>query len=396
MTRPELPIARPAAPTPPEPTDPFRWRVVRRPLVLFGHAIGGAAGVFLVAAVIALVAEITDDDATLAGVACTVGLVALALLAGYSMRGPVRSAAVTAIALSIPTIWLFVVAGNGEPPGRGDFRLVMLLSLACYVLFYLATWTRGRAVLLGLALLFAATWLVFEVASQDAPLASGLARTVPLGGVAPGFDGGAEPDDNLTATGLANLAVGVVLLGAGLVADRRRSAGVATPCLLVGGLHAVSAALLLGIDARDVYVTGLLVVGAGLAIGLAGSFGRRRGTSWLGAIVLAAGVVTLVGKVTADVVGDDGGGEGELALFALLGAAAMLALGTVIARAAAEPVDGGEPAPPAPQGPTPQDPPPQGPTPQVPTLEGPVPEGPTPEGSTPPVSWSAPATKPGS
>ncbi len=74
--------------------------------------------------------------------------------------------------------------------------------------------------------------------------------------------------------------------------DRKRRAGAATPCLLVGGLYAVYAAIGFGADVDDVYAAGAFVAIAGLTIGLAGSLGRRRGTSWIGSIVVLAGAVT--------------------------------------------------------------------------------------------------------
>lgn len=371
--------------------EPFRWRLANRPDVRFGHAAGGAAGILAAAAVVAFVVDVTDDNPRWPGVGFNLLLIAVAVAAGVWIRGPVRSAGVAAIAVAIPQVWFFAVVGDSDDIGRGDFRLILGLSIAAYAVFYLLTWTRGRAILLGLALLFAANWLVFEVASQDVPFVVDVAGQAQSGGADdPSRVLGA--DDDVTETGIADLGVAVVLLGAGVVLDRRRKAGAATPCLLVGGLYAVNAAITLGVDVDDVYAAGAFVVLAGLAIGLAGSLGRRRGTSWIGAAVLLGGVVAVVVQATDDVTRGDNGTLrfGELAL---AGAAALLLAGVVVARTFGEPVDGGEPddrGRPE-QGPEPG-PEPVGAAP-APTAAA-APEAPAPAAppaSPAPVSWAAPS-----
>src|SRR4029453_155735 len=193
-------------------------------------------------------------------------LIAAALAVGYLVRGPVRSAAVAAILFAIPQVWLFAVIRDGAGGGRGDFRIILLLSVATYVLFYALTWTRGRAVLLGLALLLFTNWIVFEVAAQPAPFGVGAAARVQRG-----FEGPQQlvgDDDNLTATGITELIMAAVLLGGAVVLDRRGRGGAATPLLVVGGLQAVNAAATLAADAEDVYLVGIFLALAGLAIGL--------------------------------------------------------------------------------------------------------------------------------
>src|SRR4029079_7652104 len=122
-------------------------------------------------AVVAFAAEVTEDDATLPGVGFNVLLIVAALAAGYFVRGPVRSAAVAALVCAIPQVWAFAMLGDGQPGDRGDYRIILLLSVATYVVFYLLSWTRGRAILLGLALLLFTNWIVFEVADQSTPFA---------------------------------------------------------------------------------------------------------------------------------------------------------------------------------------------------------------------------------
>ena len=97
------------------------------------------------AAVVAFVIEVTDNDATLPGVGFNVGVDRRRLAAGYFVRGPVRSAAVAALVFAIPQVWLFAIIGDGEGVDRGDFRIILLLSVATYVVFYALTWTRADA-----------------------------------------------------------------------------------------------------------------------------------------------------------------------------------------------------------------------------------------------------------
>jgi hypothetical protein len=237
-------------------------------------------------------------------------------------------------------VWLFAIIGDGEGVDRGDFRVILLLSVATYVMFYALMWTRGRAILLGVALLLFTNWIVFEVADQPTPLGVGGAAQSRLG-----FDGPQDVfGDNLTETGITELIIAVILLGGGVVLDRRGRAGAATPLLFVGGLSALNAAATLGADAEDVYVVGLFVALAGLTIGLAGSLGKRRGTSWVGAAVLLIGALVVVGKGTADSANSDDGTGAVFGAFALLAAAVLLVIGVLVARALAEPIDGGEPA----------------------------------------------------
>ena len=293
----------------PVPESPFRWRFTHRPDLRFGHAAGGVAGVLAAAATFAFVIEVTDNDATLPGVGFNLVLIAAALAAGYFVRGPVRSAAVAALVFAIPQVWLFAIIGDGEGVDRGDFRIVLLLSVATYVVFYALTWTRGRAILLGVALLLLTNWIVFEVADQSVPFGVDAATQVRGGG----FNGPQQlaGGDNATETGIVELVMAAVLLGGAVVLDRRGKIGAATPLLVVGGLQAVSAAATFGADAEDVYAVGVFLALAGLAIGLAGSLGRRRGTSYVGAAILLVGALVVVGKGT----NDSASGDGSAAVF---------------------------------------------------------------------------------
>src|SRR5262245_31642467 len=315
--------------------SPFRWRLEHRPDTRFGHAAGGVAGALVIAAMVAFVAAIDNDDPQVAGALLSIVVLVAAVFAGYWQRGPIRSAAVTAIVLAFPLLWLFAVVGDGDGAARGDIRLIFLLTTVSYLALYLLTWTRGRGVLLGGALLVAAAWLVFEVGDESLRFGS----SSPLSGS--GLD--SEPfGDNSRSVAVVMVLIGLGLLGATALLDRRHRHGIATPCLVVGALYAIVGAYALGTDMDSVYATGIFLAVAGLAIGAAGIFGDRRATSWLGALVLLGGAVTVVAQGTEDSA-SGGGGEELFGLFALVAAAVLLVIGILVARTAKEPLDGGEP-----------------------------------------------------
>ena len=142
------------------------WRAQRRPRPGFAHVLGAAAGAFVVIGVVAFVVEFASDDPTAAGIGFDVALGVVALVVGFFVPGPIRSACVTALVLSIPLVWLFALLGDGDG-SRGDFRVIYLLTFACYLALYLVGWTRGRAIFLAGALLLFASWVTFEVAGSD-------------------------------------------------------------------------------------------------------------------------------------------------------------------------------------------------------------------------------------
>ena len=323
------------------PESPFRWRVANRPDTRFGHAAGGVAGLFVVAAIVSFIVAIDENDPQVAGIVFSILLIVAAIVVGFFVRGPVRSAAITCLVLALPLLWLFAVVGDGDGMQRSDIRTILVLVVVSYVAMYVLTWTRGRAVFLGAALLVAANWLIFEIADQDLPFGFGAAEQLQRG-----FDGSGRfgVEDNSRTVAIVAVMIAVVLLGAGAILDRRRATGTATPFLVVGSIYAIIGALALGADVENVYATGIFVAIAGLAIGLAGTLGHRRATSWLGAIVLLSGAGTVVIQGTEDSVSGSGG-EAVFGGFALVAAALLLVIGVLTARVSGEPIDGGEPIP---------------------------------------------------
>jgi hypothetical protein len=311
--------------------------------------LGAAAGAFLVVAIVAFVAEVTSDDPTVPGVLFDLALVAIALVAGFRAPGPLRSAAVTAIVLAVPLIFLFGFFGGGDA-GRGEIRAVLLLTLVSYVVLYLFTWTKGRAVLLAGALLVFAGWAAFEVAGGDST------SVIPFQGQVSSSSGSSSStsstdfglgssssstsaDDTTETTATVALVIGLVFLGAGAVLDRKRYAGAATPFVAVGALETLAGAIVFG-GHDGVLLAGLLAVGAGAVVGLIGAHGdRRRATTWIGVLAVFGGLVA----VLVDLAPDSAAGVGGIAF----GFAVVLALvAWWLAPLLGEPDDGHEPVPP--------------------------------------------------
>ncbi|HEX4528546.1 MAG TPA: hypothetical protein VIA11_03965 [Acidimicrobiia bacterium] len=318
------------------------WRVERRPRPGFAHVLGAAAGAFLVVGVVAFVVEATDDDPTIPGVLFTLALIAGALLLGARAPGPLRSACVTALVLAVPLLWFFGFFGGGNA-GRGEIRGVYLLSLAGYLLLYLLSWTKGRAIFLAGALLAFASWATFEVADSSSnvvPFQSELSTS--SGSTNFGFSQQqtlATQDDTTDSTATVAMLIGLVFLAVGAALDRQRYEGAATPFIAIGAIETLVGAIVLGGN-DSVFLGGLLAVCAGAVVGLVGGRGdRRRATTWIGVLAVFGGCVAIL----ADIAPDSAAGVGLIAL----GFAVVLgALAYLLAPVLGEPDDGYEPLPP--------------------------------------------------
>jgi len=328
------------------------WRVERRPRPGFAHVLGAAAGAFVVVAVVAFVVEVTSDDPTAPGVLFDVGLVAVALAAGFRAPGPLRAACVTAIVLAAPLIWFFGFSGGGDA-GRAEIRGIYLLTLVSYLVLYLLTWTKGRAVFLAGTLLVFAGWAAFEMAGSDSTnivpfqsevsSSSGSASSTNFG-ITEGSSSFTSTDgttDSIDSTAAITLVIGLAFLGAGAALDRKRYAGAATPFVAVGAFETLVGAIVLGGN-TSALLGGFLAVAAGAVVGVIGARGdRRRATTWIGVLAVFGGLVA----VLSDIAPNRAAGIGGMALgFAV-------ALGSVawwLAPVLGEPDDGFEPPPPGP------------------------------------------------
>jgi hypothetical protein len=328
------------------------WRVTQRPRPGFAHVLGAAAGAFLVVGVVAFVVEATADDPTAPGVVFTLLLIGLAVVLGSRAPGPLRSAAVTAIVLAVPLLWLFAFFGGGHT-GSAEVRGVYLLTLATYALLYLLSWTKGRAIFLAGALLVFAGWVTFEVGDSSSSVVpfqseisgSSSSTSLGFGSTGPTRNLSRDVDDTTDESAAAALVIGLVYLGAGTSLDRRRYAGAATPFVAIGAIETLAGAIVLGGN-DSVLLGGLLAIAAGAIVGLVGGRGdRRRATTWLGVLAVFGGCVAVISDIAPDSAAAVGGIACGFAL--VLGSVAYL-----LAPVLGEPDDGDdrEPPPNAPPG----------------------------------------------
>jgi hypothetical protein len=307
------------------------WRAERRPRPGFAHVLGAAAGGFAVVAMVAFVAAIDNDDPQVPGVVLSLLLIAAALAIGVRGPGPLRSAAVTALVLTVPLLWVFALATDDA--GRSELRGVLLLTLFSYAALYLLGWTRGRAVLLAGSLVTFTIWVAFEVAGNNVGGVFG--STVAGSPITNGAISGASGNDNVDATRAAIMVVGIAFLIIGAILDNRRLAGTATPFLVVGSISAILGGVSLAGN-ESVLAAGLVAVLIGCAVGIIGVVGeQRRGTTWLGVLTAFWGLVAIL----VDIAPDEAEGVGAIAL----GFAVVLgALAWLLAPIFGEPDDGND------------------------------------------------------
>ncbi len=298
--------------------DRLGWRAERRPEPGFAHTLGAAAAAFLVFATFFLIIEITgSDDPTLVGVALNAILFVGAFVLGSQQSGPVRSAAVTVMVLTVPIIWFFLFLGNGGS-GDGDLRGIYLLALATYAVLYLLVWTKGRAIFLGLALLILFSWVVWEIDSGQNQLPFQDQISSQTGGTP--FDSGDSfgSGDNTDATSTAALVIGLIYLAAAAALDRKKLAGAATPFIAVGGIATVAGAVALVGDSSAI-AGGLTLAVSGAVVGLVGGLGTdRRFSTWFGVLMVFLGLTIVV----ADTADSNLGFAGFFAVLAIVIAAA--------------------------------------------------------------------------
>jgi hypothetical protein len=313
------------------------WRVRTRPSSLAAHVLAAGAGAFAVAATVALALEITSTDATAPGVLLNLALAVGAFAASLRLPGPVRSAAAVALALTIPLIWFFAFYGDGQG-GTSGLRGIYLLSIGVYLVLFIASWSRGRAIFLALSLLFFASWLQFEIGSSSGtvlPFQNQL-QSNPFGthvSTSSSSLFGHAGDDVATVA----LVLGLLYLGIAALLDRRRYVGAALPFIVIGAIEGIAGAIDLGANEHSVILGGLLTAVVGAALVAIGAFGEaRRGSIWIGVLAIVGGLVFVIGDAADSTLGFAG--------YAALIAIGLLGASLVLSGRLHEPPDGGEPA----------------------------------------------------
>ena len=320
--------------------DRLGWRAERRPEPGFGHVLAAGGGAFAVFATVALIIELGGDDLTAPGVLLSLALAAVAFALAWKVdAGPIRSAAMAVIVFCVPLVWFFAFYGDGDT--SGSTAGVYLLIVASYLVLYVVAWTRGRALLVGLALLFLFGWITSEI-QGDATIVpfqttvEGQASTpFPESDTTFGSSSPFEESDT-TGSSIAALVLGGMALGAGALLDRRGLRGTATPLIAVGALYAIVGAIALGSE-ESVIAGGLLAAAAGAAVGLVGGLGEhRRGSTWIGVLTVVGGLLAVIGDVADSTLGFAG--------LAAVVAIALCAIGFVVAPRLEEAPDGDEQA----------------------------------------------------
>jgi hypothetical protein len=263
----------------------------QRPAPDLRAALLAVAGAFVATGVLVWAVDIVDDARLVA-----VALAALLVATGYVV--------IAARPTARPTGVVLVAAGAGAVPPlllvdaeTSSFTGVLVLMTLLWVGAWLAPLTKGRPFLLGLAL--AGGWLLLVDATGDdlspGPFLYRFASNTPA---------------------YVSLLVGSALLVVAWASDRRGRAVLATPFVAVGDVAVVVGAA--GVM-RDLSEAGgsLFVVLVGVGVGLIGHLGARRFTTWLGAAVVAGGIVGLVGSA----IGDDPSPSAIASALAIAGAA---------------------------------------------------------------------------
>ena len=324
------------------------WLAGERLSPALAGVLGAAGGVLVLVGVLALFAELPAGDERIGGIALSlVALVTGAVALALGRERAVVSAGVVVTAGSIPPLVGLLVFEPAGSVDKTDLALSGLLAVVAWAALFLAGPARGHGLYLGLALVtawFAATSLTvpdrlfslgragfLPIPAEPAPpppelQPPGASPVPPNPGTAPilpdeAVGGGLEPaplpsfqteeDDETVAPGLVSLGFGVVYLAAGFLLDRRLLRRVATPFFAVGDVVLVLGVLGLGPQSGEV-LTGALATAAGGGLIWLGSLHGRRFTAWLGVVLTAGGVLTLVGAATDE---------------PLLGAALLLLLG---------------------------------------------------------------------
>ena len=245
-------------------------------------------------------------------------------------RTPLATAGTVAVILSVPVVVAFATL---DPDGATPFsaEAILILSLLVYGLAYVAGPGRGRPAYLGAAAitLWASVLQLSEHAFDVPTRILGVFvfpvfpfwftfESATYGGDGDEIRvfGGLHPFDATTA-GVLSLAVGIGFVVLSRRFDRRGFAGAATP-LLVAAFPALYTGIVLLAPDLDAAGTGLVAVAVGLGLLLHGATVGRRATTWIGALVVPAGIVPIILDIS-----DTAGAVGVLLVLCGIGIVAV-------------------------------------------------------------------------
>jgi len=270
------------------------------PDILGALSAGGA--VLVAGGVLALFAGDDGNRPSLI-VGCLI-LVAAAYVIVALLHDRLRPAAVALAAIGGA---VFVGVAFADSLADGELTGALLVLALVMAVMYAAPGLRGRPLLLGLTLLSLVAWITYLVAKSDIQDDGELSS--------PSIDLGSSTVHS--AYGVL-LVAGLALLIAAFLLDRARFHGVATVFIAVAIIAIVSGAIGLASDLGD--AGGAILLGlAGLALAIVGHHGRRRFSTWLGAIAVPYALAAIVFTMVSN---DDRVGGGIL--LAVFGAALVL------------------------------------------------------------------------
>lgn len=250
----------------------------------FPTAMGGIGGLIVGAGIVALIGQSGDRVAIVLA-----GLVTFAVALGVVRFVAPNVGFLTSPAVSVAVIGIFttaigvIVSDDGATGTDTPFQVLLLAGLLCVAAWSLPGF-RGRPFLLGVALVVI-------------PLA--LAGLV-AGGSSCEFQSECNPFESAAGSAGLSSGAGVVLAIIGclmLLAVRRLDAlgrpGLATTFAAACIIDLVIGAFLVAVDLGS---TGgpLLVALTGIALGVVGHLGERRGLTWTGAALAAGGVAVAI------------------------------------------------------------------------------------------------------
>ncbi|HEY3834453.1 MAG TPA: hypothetical protein VGO03_19325 [Acidimicrobiia bacterium] len=306
---------------------PRSWWIERAdPWWSDAFAAGGAtlAGVGL----LVLGLDLSQDWAT-----TLIGIyVAVAYLVEPFLPRAARAACTTVVALGTPTFVALVVFPVHTYNG---FRMFEIATIALWFAFFAIGGTRGRIVLLALAVTFTWVFVTLEVGHVQQsvkyldPFRVGALVTPSVGNSSQcAFDstenvtcsnngvqetlgdagsptgGHKSPADYSLGIGLESLAFGLAFLFGVRYGERNNRRGLATAFVVPAALSLLVAVSALGDKSAHVWIGGVLALLAGLVIGAIAN-GRRRFLTWLGAIGSVIGVALIAGDIANSIWGGE-------------------------------------------------------------------------------------------
>jgi hypothetical protein len=276
-------------------------------------------------------------------------LTALAVIVAYVIEWRVArpfSAACTAvIAVGIP-----IAIGFSQWPfhGYSDVRTIELLSVIAWLAVFLVGGTRGRAVLLGLALFVALGFAIGEAANLDAITTNSIVRSPFTFGASSSVGSSSDfgsitgdtipfdsqidvpsnngPGDRTIAIGITAGLIGAAYLFGVRRSDRLRRTALGVAFVLPGVIAVIVAVVAFSVRVGETWFAGALSLVVGLGVAWVANE-RRRFLTWTGTLGAAFGVLLVAGDTTTRInsshTADGALHYGILAL--LFGLAAVLA-----------------------------------------------------------------------